>query len=199
MKQNAGWIVAVVVLSVMLILSMTFGATGIPNTPESADTLTPTLIDSATSTPEATSTPDLCTPKNIEGQVARVHSLTREFEDVAQILTSTLFRDTSVPLVQQLQQIRRAAEDQLVPACLTDLKKYQLIHMNARLDVFGTTLTFINTYGTDKENQPALNQLLEPFYANATVAARQYDNEHLRLLGQPTMQPITIITTTPKP
>lgn len=194
MKKNTGWVIIVIVLSLMLVISMVFGAVGmlIASAPKTSDT-------GNTNTARAMFTPDPCSPDVIPEQVARVNAFTREFEDTAQILTSTLLRDTSAPLVQDLQRIRRNAEDQVVPSCLADLKQYQIAHMNARIDVFGTALMFLNTYGPNGD-QNTLNQLLSPLYAKAEVAARQYENEYGRLLGFTPAPPLPAATIeTPAP
>ena len=193
MKKNIGWIIVVVILSVMLIFSMVFGSLGVPG----AAKPTPTDIG-PTITPLPTSTPDPCSLENIAKEVARVNALTREFEDTALLLTSTLLRDTSVQLVQDLQRIKRVAEDQVVPSCLTDLKAYQVAHMNARIEVFGTALAFLNVYGPNGD-QKALNKLLEPSYAKAEMSARQYENEYARVLGLPIPTLPAVITTTLAP
>jgi hypothetical protein len=204
MKKNVGWIIIVVVLSLLLVSSLVFNTIGTFNTRveevREATPTAPAIVDYPTETPYPTVTPDPCSQASLPEEVARIHSLTREFEDTAQVLTTTLFRDTSVPLIQELQRIRRVAEDQTVPSCLKDLKAYQIMHMNARIDVFGTALSFLNTYGPNGD-QNALNQLLDPLYVKAELAARQYETEYARVLGLPTPQPLVVVTTTstPKP
>lgn len=200
MKKNLGWIVVVIILSAMLILSLVAGAAGMFNkttAPAMPVTQLPSPVPpKPLDTTAPTSTPGPCEPENIPSQVARIHSLTREFEDTAQLLTSTLLRDSSIPLVQELQRVRRVAEDQIVPDCMADLKAYQIAHMNARIEVFGTALSFLNTYGPNGA-QEDLNQLLEPLYARAEVAARQYENEYARLMGLPTLTPPAVQNATP--
>jgi hypothetical protein len=198
MNKNVGWIAAVVVISILLILSMVFGSAGLNNTAAPAET--PSLAATEqVNTPLPTSTPDPCSQENIPAQVGLVNSLTREFMDTDQVLATTLLRDTSVPLVQDLQRIRRNAEDQVVPACLTDFKKAQIVYMNARLDIYGNALAFLNNYGPSGERQAALNQLLEPFNVKSAIAAHQYESEYARLMGLPMPTPLAIVTITPKP
>jgi hypothetical protein len=201
MNKNAGWVVTVVILSIMLIVSLVFGSGGLLGSPAPTDTAVPavTIEVKPSKTPLPTTTPNPCSSENIEATIKPVHVLTREFEDTAQVLTSTLMSNSSVPLVQDLQRIRREAEDQVVPSCLEDLKQYQIIYMNARIDVFGNALTFINMYGTNQQNQAALNQVLEPLYAKSAVATRQYENELARLMGKPPLPTIAVVTITPKP
>jgi hypothetical protein len=198
MKQESApkkivWIVVVIVLVLMLVFSVVFNSLGSFNPPEPTNTV---VVVKSTGTPVPdTATPDPCSKAEISVQIARVHALTREFEDTAQVLTSTLLRDSSVPLVQDLQRIRRSAEDQIVPPCLENLKAYQVAHMNARIDVFGTALAFMNVYGPGGD-QKALNELLDPYYQNAILAAMQYEREYATLLGLPTPTPPAVTTTT---
>jgi len=199
MQKNTGWIVAIVILSVMLIFSMVVGAPGL-NPPAPSSTFTPTVaVLKPTDTPSPTSTPDPCSPKNIDEQVKRVNSLTREFMDTDQILASTLSRDTNIALVQDMQRIRRNAEEQSAPSCLSDLKNYQLGYMNARIDIYSTALAFLNTYGSSGARQKDLNQLLVPLTIKSAVAAHQYENEYARMMGLPTLTPIVLITVTSTP
>lgn len=204
MKKNVGWIITVIVLILMLLFSTVFSASG-----GFTSSLSAAETDSLafTNTPRPSFTPDPCSPESLSEQVAHVHALTREFEDTALLLTSTLLGNTSVSLVHDLQRIRRAAEDQIVPSCLTDLKAYQIVHMNARIEVFGTALSFFNAYGSSGDlfmpdgvtyKQDVLNAALEPLYAKAQVAAKQYEIEYNRLLGFTPVPPMPA-PATPKP
>lgn len=85
--------------------------------------------DTADLTPSASATPDLCAPEAIKGEIDQVNRLMREFDD-ASLLAANTARDLLRPAIAELQRIRRDAEDQLVPPCLSDLKQIQLAHMN---------------------------------------------------------------------
>lgn len=117
-----------------------------------------------------TNTPDMCSSKNVPIEVDRVHKLMREFDDASLLGTNTP-RDQLPPVISDMQRIRRAAEDQIVPACLATLKNLQLIHMNT---VINTLVAFLG--GAD---QSILGQ-------GAELARRQHNNyalEYARLLG----------------
>ena len=94
----------------------------------------------------------------------------REFDDASTLASSTP-REQLNDSIANLQRIRREAEDEAVPACLTDLQKYQVDHMNT---VISTLITFIG--GADK-------QALEPGIAQAKQLHDQYTLEFARLLG----------------
>jgi hypothetical protein len=63
----------------------------------------------------------------------------RRFDDES-VLASNVPRSQLAPHISGLQTIRRAAQDQRVPACLTELKRLQLVHMNT---VINTLLGFL--------------------------------------------------------
>lgn len=81
-----------------------------------------------------TSTPDPCAPQNLEQSIKPVNDLMREFNDAFQ-LASNVATEQVPPIISDMQRIRRAAEDQKVPACLIKLKTHQLAHMNTVIDI----------------------------------------------------------------
>jgi len=78
-------------------------------------------------------TPDLCAPENIRAEVDKVHRHMREFDDAARLAASMPREQLSAPTAD-LQKIRREAEDELVPPCLSTLRDYQIKHMNSVID-----------------------------------------------------------------
>jgi hypothetical protein len=103
----------------------------------------------------------------------------REFDDAA-TLASNVPREQLSTSIADLQRIRREAEDELVPPCLTQLKAYQVQHMNS---VIGTLIAFLG--GTD---QQSLDQ-------GITLARQQHDQYTLELakvLG------LTVVAVTPR-
>jgi hypothetical protein len=174
-------------LSILVLASLLVSCGGNPpsstvsNTTQVA-TSSSITVPSASSTvefaTEISSTPDPCSAGQIEDEVQKVHSHMREFDD-ASILASKLPRDQLTDSVAELQKIRREAEDQQVPACLTDLRKYQVEHMNS---VINTLLAFIG--GTDATT-------LEQGIAIARQQHDQYTLELARLLGL-TVVPATV-------
>ena len=125
----------------------------------------------ANASPEdITTTPDPCLAANMNQTVEPVNDLQREFNDASE-LAANLPREQLQPSIADMQRIRRAAEDQVVPACLDTLKTHQLAHMNAVID---TLLAFVG--GADVS---VLNQ-------GMAEARNQYDSftfEMARLLG----------------
>jgi hypothetical protein len=188
MKKNAGLIVVIILLSLVLVLSLVFGASVLPK----AESPTATVFI-PTNTPLPTFTPDPCSPENIKVQVERVHLLMREFDDTSLLIQTTLLQASTVSLVQDLQRIKRSAEDQDVPSCLADLKKYELAFMNSMLETFTTALAFLNAYGPNGD-QAALDSLTQPLVAQALLHLQQYGNEYARLQG---FTPVPISTLPP--
>jgi hypothetical protein len=143
-------------------------------------TTEPTLVPS--------STPDPCSSEQIEAEVQKVHGHMREFDDASTLASNLPLQELSGPIAN-LQKIRREAEDEQIPPCLTDLKKYQIAHMNT---VIGTLVGFLG--GADQ-------QTLEKSIAIAREQHDQYTLELARLLGL-TVVPATAIsisTDTPSP
>lgn len=93
----------------------------------------------ATSVPTASSTPDICSPDNIKGAAGAVNEFMRRYDDES-VLASNVPRSQLAPHISSLQTIRRGAQDQRVPPCLTELKRLQLVHMNT---VINTLLAFL--------------------------------------------------------
>jgi hypothetical protein len=94
----------------------------------------------------------------------------REFDD-ASILASSTPRDQLSSSIADLQRIRREAEDETIPACLTDLKAYQVQHMNS---VISTLISFMG--GADQES-------LDQGISLARQQHDQYTLELARVLG----------------
>ena len=128
-----------------------------------------------------TSTPNLCAPDNLEASIKAVNDLMREFDDSSQ-LASNLSKELVPDSITEMQRIRRAAEDQMVPACLVTLKKYQVAHMNSVID---TMLAFVG--GADSNT-------LNAGLAQARKEHDQYTLEIVKLLG---ITPKPLNTTTP--
>ncbi len=136
----------------------------------------PTEIEGTATIGAATA--DLCAPQNVPGEVAKINSLMREFDDISKV-AGNLPQSNLYTAVTDLQRVRRAAEDQQVPACLGNLKKYQLAHMNA---VINTLVAFMGGAPAESLNQgiAASRQLHD-----------QYSVEMARLLGVTIVVPPT--------
>lgn len=94
----------------------------------------------------------------------------REFDD-ASVLASNLPREQLSDSIANLQRIRREAEDEKIPPCLTNLKTHQVEHMNT---VINTLVAFIG--GANKET-------LEQGIGVAREQHDSYTLELARLLG----------------
>ena len=159
-------------LLIISTLVLTMALTGCGNTP--ATPQTPVTSAPATETESVpatfTGTPDPCSPGQIEAEVQKVHKHMREFDD-ASILASSTPRDQLSGSIAELQRIRREAEDETIPACLTNLKAYQVQHMNS---VISTLITFMG--GADQKS-------LDDGISLARQQHDQYTLELARLLG----------------
>ena len=164
-------------LAFVLLLTVALAGCGsAPATPAgSAPSSTPennavATLPAATQPVSASSTPDPCSKGQLEAEVQKVHKHMREFDD-ASLLASNLPRQQLNDSIANLQRIRREAEDEQIPGCLADLKKYQVDHMNS---VINTLVSFMG--GAD---QTALEQ-------GISIAREQHDQytlELARLLG----------------
>jgi hypothetical protein len=154
-------------LCLILLIGMgLLAACGTSNTPEA-------IIQNPTPTEAIvlpTSTPDPCAKANVEATIKEVNDLMREFDDASK-LASNLAKDQLPPSISDMQRIRRAAEDQIVPKCMAALKQHQLAHMNS---VINTLLAFVG--GADSNT---LNNGL----AQARKEHDQYTLEIIKLLG----------------
>jgi hypothetical protein len=130
-----------------------------------------TLPTKATELPPPTATPepDPCAPENIQAEVEKVHKFMREFDDASLLASNTPVEQLN-PSIADLQRIRRNAEDQAVPSCLTTIKQYQLAHMNT---VINTMLYMLSFQGTAEETE-LLNQ-------GIALARQQHDQYVLEL------------------
>jgi len=147
-----------------------------------------TLVATSIPTNTIVSTPDPCSPENIEAEVQKIHKYMREFDD-ASALSASRPREQLADAISELQRIRRESEDQPTPPCLGDLKTHQISHMNS---VINTLIAFMS--GSDQ-------QIVDQGIALAREQHDQYTLELARLLGL-TVEPATIIpleTATPSP
>lgn len=123
-----------------------------------------------TPTVSATQTPDPCAEANLPAEVEKVHKITREFDDYATLASNTP-QSQLVQVIPELQRVLRDAEDQAVPACLSDLKTLQLKHMNT---VVQTLLLFVSSGDVNTVAQGI---------AQSRELHTQYEIEMARLLG----------------
>jgi hypothetical protein len=161
-----------VLLLILLTMSLTILSTGCGATPAAAPIPTASSTAAATETPLPlnTATPDPCGPGQIQAEVQKVQRHMREFDD-ASTLASRTPRSQISSSIADLQRIRREAEDEVVPPCLTNLQKYQVDHMNS---VINTLVAFMG--GADEKS-------LESGLNTARQLHDQYLLELARLLG----------------
>jgi len=163
-------------------------ATSVPTATETEVEVEPTATEATSAPVEPTSTPDPCSRPQLETEVQEVHRHIREFDD-ASILASNMPREQLSGSIADLQRIRREAEDEEIPACLTDLKAIQVQHMNS---VISTLIAFMG--GTDQ-------QTLDQGISLARQQHDEYTLELARLLGltvvPATLPPAPSATATP--
>jgi hypothetical protein len=144
-----------------------------------------TACGAKTATASLTATPDLCAPANIIAEVKKVNDLQRQFDDASQLASvMNLNQLASSNAIPNMQDIRRQAQDQQVPACLATLKTLQLQHMNA---VINTLLAFLAS-GQNASNN---SQILSQGVALARGLHDKYNQELARLIGATYVPPIT--------
>ena len=182
------------IFSVALIMTMLVSGCGSTVvTPESIPTAKATAIPTLTIT--ITMTPDLCAPENIKAEVDKVHRHMREFDDAA-ILASNVPQGQLSDSIAELQRIRREADDELVPACLNNLKAFQINHMNLVIDSLLAFMRASDLLAFDCIDIES-NTEEEAFCQNITSARQQHDQyvlELAKILELPIVTPGPTIT-----
>lgn len=170
----------VLIFSVVLILTMFVSGCGSTVvTPESNPTATATETAMPTLTITITMTPDLCASENIKVEVDKVHRHMREFDDAA-ILASNVPQGQLSDSIAELQRIRREADDELVPACLNNLKTFQINHMNLVIDSLLAFMRASDLLAFDCIDIES-NTEEEAFCQNLATARQQHDQYVLEL------------------
>jgi hypothetical protein len=168
-------------LAVFAIVTILTGCGIPPATPATTETQAQPTAPAATSTLiPLTSTADPCLTPQIEKEVQEVQKHMREFDDAAKLATFVP-RDQLSNSIAELQRIRRGAEDEEIPPCLTNLKSLQVQHMNMVID---TLVGFMS--GIDQQS-------LDQGIAFARQLHDQYTLEVARVLG------ITVVVATMPP
>jgi hypothetical protein len=107
-----------------------------------------------------TDTPEDCSLAAIQTTALEFNSYAREFDDVFAIVQNTPAQDL-VPLITELQRVRRASEDFVVPDCMLSVKELQVGYMNTFIETVLNLYSFVAfnpdvTLETQPEEQVAL-------------------------------------------
>ncbi|HET9590202.1 MAG TPA: hypothetical protein VFO91_15560 [Anaerolineales bacterium] len=179
------------IIASTLVFAIGLAACGTGRIPEVIPTATTTSSE-VLATVTLTLTPDLCAPENIKAEVDKVHKHMREFDDASTLAASMPREQLSGPIAN-LQLIRRDAEDEVVPSCLSTLKDYQIQHMNS---VIGTLIAFMSI------NDPlavdcvdVVENTQEAAICQNIAAARQQHDQYTLELAR--ILEIPIVTATP--
>ena len=125
-----------------------------------------------------TATLDPCSDAALPDEVTKVNDLMREFDDYSKLASSTP-QGQLVQVIPPMQEVRRRAESQEVPACLRDLKMLQVNHMNTVIEIL---MVFMSNPNAENVNQGI---------AQARDLHMKYDIEIARLLGLTPVIPST--------
>ena len=176
MKKSLLCFTALLILTTILAACGTPPATATAAATETEAVSAPPVSESLTPSP----TPDPCAAPQLEQEVQNIDRHMREFDDAAK-LASNIPREQLSDSIANLQRIRRNAQDEQVPACLTALQAVQIEHMEL---VIETLIAFMG--GSDLET-------LNPVIALARQKHDEYLIEVAEVLG------LTIVTATPPP
>ena len=163
------------ILSTICFLVISACANQNPTNTQLSPTFAPTTIPTAT--------PDPCSVENLSGSIKEVNDLMREFDDMSKLATN-IARERLPELISEMQRVRRAAEDQKIPSCLSTLKGHQIAHMNT---VINTLIAFLGG---------AQVEILTEGISRAGQEHDLYTLEVARLLGIPQNSIATAVVTT---
>jgi len=184
-----------IIPSMLILMIVLVGCGNVPTTaPTSIPVETPTAESIPTDTTDTSSTPDPCAPGQIEAIVQKVHSHMREFDD-ASYLASALPKAQRGDAIADLQRIRREAEDEQVPACLTALKDIQIQHMNAAINTFIAVMRLSSEEAIDCASAQITPEQ-QSICQNVVLTSELHDQYFLelaRLLG------LTLVPSSPVP
>jgi hypothetical protein len=175
-----------------IILTLVLAGCGTPPASPSATQTEAVATPTASEPPSLSGTPDPCESPQIEEIAQNVQKHMREFDD-ASTLASSVPQAQLGDSIADLQRIRREADDEEVPACLTDLKTYQINHMNA---VIGTLLAFMRAGDpTSIDCADIVSNSEEDVVCQNIAFARQQHDQYLVELAR--VLEIPVVTATP--
>jgi hypothetical protein len=188
------------ILSMLVFAIVLSGCGGnVPATSTNVEVSTAAATQEPAATTVVSTTPDLCISPQIEAEAQKVQKHMREFDDASTLASSVPQAQLSTSIAD-LQRIRREADDEVVPACLANLKNYQISHMNS---VINTLLAFMRSkdpLAIDCVDIQS-NTEEEAVCQNIALARQQHDQylvELARVLGL-TVVPATPGAETPTP
>lgn len=151
MKKNKPLIwIATIFIILIIAASLLLSSLGTPSATQATPTYAiPTKTTRPSPTAPPTLTPDPCSPNNLPAGIEPLHKLIRKFDDAYLLAQNTPIQSLT-PLISEMQELRREAEDYLVPACATDLKADMLAYMNTVLE---TLMEFTSGGDYDTINQ----------------------------------------------
>ena len=170
-------ILVIVILVVSLVL--TVGVSLLASKP------TPAPLAANTNVPAASRTPDPCLPENMQATTQDFNKLMRQFDDLARIAQNTPGYQL-VPMLTQLQDVRRNAEDYAAPSCLKYLQETGLDYMNAYINTLLTLYAAYNTLSTPGAPPDVIKQdvaVINQGMAQAASFHQQYQDTLAHLLG----------------
>ena len=174
MKKNHSITIGIIIFSIIIIIGLIFS---VLNMGTYLAPILPTTTPADTSTPSPTNTPDPCSQESLQILVPIFNRNSRAFDDLSVIAQNTP-REQLVPVISQLQEIRRAAEDHAVPSCMSQAKEYQLAYMNTFIDTLLKLYSSITTKLTEADVK-----LINQGMGLAIQYHDQYTIETARLLG----------------
>ncbi len=148
----------------------------VPTTPTASTTLEMPASALPSQTPAFSFDP--CSPEYIDKTVRPLNDLMRQFHSYA-ALASYVMHSELVKVIPVLEAVRQATEEQVVPSCLTDLRRYALTYMDA-------VIQFL----TDLPSTPEVAAVATGI-AQTRQLDDQYSHELTRLLGGTPAAPAT--------
>ena len=191
MKNKRAVSIAVILFSIIVIiilvvsLVLTVGVGLFVSRPASISTPTSTLLSASANGPNITATPDACAPGNVQATTQNFNKLTRQFDDIAQVALNTPGNQLA-PLVTQLQDVRRNAEDLDAPPCVETLKQYQLNYMNTYINTLLALYSAYPSLSSTNTPQDIVKQdvaVINQGMAQGNQYHKQYEVELANLLG----------------
>ena len=168
--------IVVCLSSLLIAFSLLLGACA-SAPPQAAIQASPTPLPPS-ATPALSSTPDLCAPNNIRGEIKKVYDLMHKFDDTVFVASLTAQQQLP-PVILLLQDVRRQTEMLNIAVCVGTLQLAAVNYQNA-------TITYLAHF-MGGSNRDQINSEM----ATSQNLRQIYDRELARLLGVPYVPPPT--------